>query len=312
VRSTTQKIGFIGVGNLGGAIVTNMLHAGFAVTVFDTNPEMAQPLLDQGAAWAPSVKEVALASDVVITCLPRPDIVDAVLTGEDGVLAGLGAGKTWIDMSTSDSNEIKRLGAIANAHGVKVLESPVTGGVHKAASGALTILVGGDKDVFDENFNILQTVGNRVMHIGDLGQASKIKVVTNMLAFIHLVAVGEALMVSGQSGIDLKTAWEAIRWSSGNSFVHETEGQLILSGSYDINFTIDLALKDLGLVNDLAKSMGVPLELSSMVEQRYLAAKARYGGKAQSPRVVQILEDDMHFSLRAEGFPETLIGRDDI
>lgn len=312
MRSTTQKIGFIGVGNLGGAIVTNMLHAGFAVTVFDTNPEMAQPLLDQGAAWAPSVKEVALASDVVITCLPRPDIVDAVLTGEDGVLAGLGAGKTWIDMSTSDSNEIKRLGAIANAHGVKVLESPVTGGVHKAASGALTILVGGDKDVFDENFNILQTVGNRVMHIGDLGQASKIKVVTNMLAFIHLVAVGEALMVSGQSGIDLKTAWEAIRWSSGNSFVHETEGQLILSGSYDINFTIDLALKDLGLVNDLAKSMGVPLELSSMVEQRYLAAKARYGGKAQSPRVVQILEDDMHFSLRAEGFPETLIGRDDI
>ncbi len=312
MTSTTQKIGFIGVGNLGGAIVTNMLNAGFAVTVFDTNPEMARPLLDQGAAWASSVKDVALASDVVITCLPRPDIVDAVLTGEDGVLAGLGAGKTWIDMSTSDSNEIKRLGAIANAHGVNVLESPVTGGVHKAASGALTILVGGDKDVFDANLNILETVGNRVMHIGDLGQASKIKVVTNMLAFIHLVAVGEALMVAGQSGIDLKTAWEAIRWSSGNSFVHETEGQLILSGSYDINFTIDLALKDLGLVNDLATSMGVPLELSSMVEQRYLAAKARYGGQAQSPRVVQILEDDMNFPLRAEGFPETLIGRDDI
>jgi 3-hydroxyisobutyrate dehydrogenase len=312
VSTNTQKIGFIGVGNLGGAIVTNMLRAGFTVTVFDTNKQVAQPLLDQGVQWADSVKAVAQVSDVVITCLPSPDIVDSVLTSDDGVLAGLARGKTWIDMSTSDSNEIKRLGAIANEHAVNVLESPVTGGVHKAASGALTILVGGNKDVFDANLNILQTVGNRVMHIGVLGQASKIKVVTNMLAFIHLVAVGEALMVSGKSGIDLKTAWEAIRWSSGDSFVHETEGQLILSGSYDINFTIDLALKDLGLVNDLAKSMGVPLELSSMVEQRYLAAKARYGGQAQSPRVVQILEDDMKFPLRAEGFPETLVGRDDI
>jgi len=312
VSANTQKIGFIGVGSLGGAIVTNMLNAGFSVTVFDTNKDVAQPLLDQGAKWASSVKDAAQQSDVVITCLPRPDIVASVLTNPDGVLAGLAKGKTWIDMSTSDSNEIKRLGAIANEHGVNVLESPVTGGVHKAASGALTILVGGDKEVFDANLNILETVGNRVMHIGVLGQASKIKVVTNMLAFIHLVAVGEALMISGQSGIDLKTAWEAIRWSSGNSFVHETEGQLVLSGSYDINFTIDLALKDLGLVNDLAKSMGVPLELSSIVEQRYIAAKARYGGQAQSPRVVQILEDDMKFPLRADGFPESLIGYDGV
>ena len=312
MSANTEKIGFIGVGNLGGAIVTNMLNAGFSVTVFDTNRQIAQPLLDLGAHWGPSVKAVAEQSDVVITCLPRPDIVNAVVTGEDGILAGLSKGKTWIDMSTSDSNEIKRLGAIATDMGIKVLESPVTGGVHKAASGALTILVGGDKDAFDANLSILETVGNRVMHIGELGQASKIKVVTNMLAFIHLVAVGEALMISGQAGIDLKTAWEAIRWSSGNSFVHETEGQLILSGSYDINFTIDLALKDLGFVNDLAKSLGVPLELSSMVEQRYLAAKARYGGQAQSPRVVQILEDDMRFPLRAEGFPESLIGYDGV
>ncbi len=153
---------------------------------------------------------------------------------------------------------------------------------------------------------LFESMGNRIFHVGPLGRASDIKVITNMLAFIHLLACGEALMLAGQAGLDLRQAWEVIAASSGTSFVHETEGQVILNGSYDIGFTMDLALKDLGLALQLGEETGVPLDLASLTQRTFATAQARYGGDAWSPLVVRLLEEAVGVDLRAPGFPATL------
>jgi 3-hydroxyisobutyrate dehydrogenase len=152
----------------------------------------------------------------------------------------------------------------------------------------------------------MAAMGNRVFHMGPLGSSAVIKVITNMLAFIHLKACAEALMLAKRGGLDLGQAWHAIAASSGNSFVHETEGALILNGSYDIAFSIDLALKDLGFALDFGREFGVPLDLASMTNQTYVAAKAAYGGAAQSPMIAKLLEDLLGTDLRAPGFPARL------
>jgi 3-hydroxyisobutyrate dehydrogenase len=215
-------------------------------------------------------------------------------------------GATWIEMSTLGRDEIIRLGGVAAEQGVRTMELPVTGGVHLAASGNITMLAGGDKDLFDLHLPALEAMGNRIFHMGPLGNASIIKVVTNMLAFIHLKACTEALMLAKRGGLDLAQAWNAIRASSGNSFVHETEGALILNGSYDIAFSIDLALKDLGFAMKFGQEFGVPLELAALTGQTYIAAKAAFGGNAQSPMIAKLLEDQLNTTLRAEGFPARL------
>jgi 3-hydroxyisobutyrate dehydrogenase len=183
----------------------------------------------------------------------------------------------------------------------------VTGGVHLAAEGELTVIVGGDADLVERCRPLLGLLGRRVIHVGPLGRASDLKVVTNMLAFVHLVACGEALMLARRAGIDLAVAHEVIAASSGTSFVHETEGQVILSGSYDIGFTLDLALKDLGLALALGHESGVPLALAPLVESKFVRARDAYGGDAWSPMVVKLLEDEVGEELRAPGFPTTLV-----
>nr|MBA2537492.1 NAD(P)-dependent oxidoreductase [Actinomycetota bacterium] len=239
-------------------------------------------------------------------CLPSPAAVSAVVEGADGVLAGLAPGGVWIDTSTTDRNEMRRLAAVAAEHGIGCLEAPVTGGVHKAAAAEITVLVGGDGELFRTKLPLLSAFGRPVIHMGPLGSAALIKVVTNMLAFVHLVAVGEALMLARRGGVDLRAAFEAIRASSGSSFVHETESQVILSGSYDIGFTLDLAVKDLELAERLGKELGVPLELVELVAQRFARAREAYGGSAWSPTVVKLLEDALGEELRAPGFPAQL------
>jgi 3-hydroxyisobutyrate dehydrogenase len=301
-----MKIGYIGLGSLGRHLAGSLLRAGFTVTVNDIDPKAAHDLLEAGAAWADTPAAVARLSDTVITCLPSPEVVTAVTAGPQGIFEGLAAGGTWVDMSTNDPHELQRLAALAAEHDVSVLESPVTGGVHRAAAGMITVLVGGDEAVYQRHLPVLQAMGDRVFYIGELGRASAIKVITNMLAFIHLVADGEALMLAKRSGVDLKTAWDVIKASSGNSFVHETEGQLILNGSYNINFTMDLARKDLYFAHQMGREFGVPLELAGLTEQIFARARALYGGDAQSPMVVKMLEDAVGTDLRAPGFPAEL------
>jgi 3-hydroxyisobutyrate dehydrogenase len=301
-----MRYGFIGLGHLGQNLAGSLLREGFSMTVCDRDKSRAEPLLDRGAKWASTPIELAREVDAVITCLPSPAISEAVLTGPDGILAGLAPGGTWIEMSTLDEADIARLSAVAAASGIRMLESPVTGGVHKAASGDITVIVGGDRDLFDMHRPALQAMGGEIFHAGPLGKAAVIKVITNMLAFIHLLATGEALMLAKKGGIDLTDAFHIIKASSGNSFVHETEGQVILNGSYNINFTMDLACKDLGFALGFGKQFGVPLDLASHTLQTFIRARATYGGDAWSSQVVKLLEDAVGTDLRAPGFPAEL------
>lgn len=307
-----MRVGFVGLGNLGRQLAGCLIEGGFPLTVHDRDAAAAAPLLAAGAAWAESPDALARASDAVITCLPSPRVVTEVVSGSGtGLLAGLRPGTTWIDMSTNDSHELRRLAGLAAAAGVHCLEAPVTGGVHLAAVGRLTVLVGGEEPVFEAHRQLLESIGRRIFYLGPLGSASAMKVITNMLAFIHLVAAGEALMLARRAGLELGTAFDAIRASSGNSFVHETESQVILNGSYDIGFTLDLACKDLGLAQELADETGVPLELAGLVQRIFARARDEYGGSAWSPMVVRLLEDAVGTDLRADGFPARIQASDE-
>lgn len=305
----TQRLGFIGLGNLGFHLASSLRRAGFELTVHDLSKAAAAPLLAAGAQWADSAQAVAQQCDSVFTCLPSSKAVSIVVSGEKGILAGLKPGGTWIDMSTNDRTETLRLAALAAEKGCNALESPVTGGVHKAAAGNITVLVGGDEAVYQAHLPALQAMGNPVLYMGPLGSAAVIKVITNMLAFIHLVAAGEALMLAKRGGLDLAQSFEAIKASSGNSFVHETESQVILNGSYNIGFTMDLACKDLGFATQMGRDFGVPLDLAGMTEQTFIRARSQYGGGAWSSQVVKLLEDALGTDLRAPGFPEVLEGQ---
>lgn len=295
--------GYIGLGNLGGHLAASLLRAGYQVTVHDKDRSLAERHLAAGAEWAENPADLAARVDHVITCLPSPAVSELVLMQ---LLPAMKPGATWIENSTLGRDEILRLGAYAAAAGVRTLELPVTGGVHLAARGEITMLAAGDDDLFELHKPALQAMGNQIFHMGPLGSASIIKVITNMLAFIHLKACSEALMLAKRGGLDLGQAWHAIKASSGNSFVHETEGALILNGSYDIAFNIDLALKDLGFALRFGREFGVPLDLAGATEQTYVAARAAYGGDAQSPMIAKLLEDLLHADLRAPGFPARL------
>ena len=295
--------GYIGLGNLGGHLAHSLIKKGYKVTVYDLDPKLAERHVRDGATLAASPAELAAQVDVVFTCLPSPTVSEKVLSQ---ILTTLKPGSTWIENSTHGRDEMVRLAAMAEAKGIKVLEAPVTGGVHLAARGEITVLVGGDKQLFEQFGPALETIGKKIFLMGPIGSAAVIKVITNMLAFIHLVADAEALMLAKRGGLDLAQAWNAITASSGTSFVHETEGQLILNGSYDIAFTMDLALKDLGFAMNFGKEFGVPLDLASMTQQTFMKGKAAYGGAAQSTQIAKLLEDVLNTDLRAPGFPARL------
>ncbi len=301
-----MRYGFIGLGNLGAHLAASLVREDFEVHVHDLDKEAAEDLVEAGATWADSPRAAAEGADGVVTCLPSPKAATAVVSGPNGILEGIGEGAAWIEMSTNDADEIERLAGLLAGKGAATLEAPVTGGVHRAAAGEITVLVGGEKAVFEKHRPALQAMGGEIFHMGHLGSASVIKVITNMLAFIHLVAAGEALMLAKRGGLDLAQSFHAIRASSGNSFVHETESQVILNGSYNIGFTMDLALKDMGFALGMGRSFGVPLELAALVDQIFVRAREEYGGDAWSSQVVKLLEDALGTDLRADGFPAVL------
>ncbi len=298
-----MRYGYIGLGNLGGHLAASLQRAGFELVVHDVSRELANRHVAAGAIWASSPAELAKQVDHVFTCLPSPSVSERVLAG---MVDSLKPGAIWIENSTLGRDDVLKLAGVAAGHGIRMLEAPVTGGVHLAARGEITVLAGGDEDLFNFHKPALEAIGNRLFYMGPLGSAAVIKVITNMLAFIHLVADGEALMLAKRGGLDLGQAWRAISASSGTSFVHETEGQLILNGSYDIAFTMDLALKDLGFAMGFGKQFGVPLQLAGLTNAIFEQGKQSYGGSAQSTQIVKLLEDALQTDLRAPGFPARL------
>jgi len=306
-----MKVGFIGLGNVGaklaGSLLRNGIENGIELTVRDLDRRAAQPFLDDGAAWADSPRAMAEAVDVVITCLPRPAASAAVMEADDGVLAGMSPGMLWAEMSTTDEAEVKRIGALVEAAGGHPIDCPVSGGCHRAATGNIAIFAGCEREAFDAVLPLLTIMGRQVLHTGTLGSASILKVMTNYLATANLLSLSEALVTAKVAGMDLNVTYEAIRISSGNSFVHETESQVILNGSRDINFTMDLVLKDLSLFQAVADRGGVPLELSPLLLEVVGDAADRFGMREWSPNVIKRLEQAVGVDVLAPGFPAEMV-----
>ena len=302
-----MKIGFIGLGNVGGKLAGSLARAGFDLTVRDLDQRAVARLRDQGAKSESSTAKMAAQCDALITCLPSPAAAAEVMEGEDGALAGLGAGKLWMEMSTTDADEVKRIGAKVAALGADPIDCPVSGGCHRAATGNISIFAGCERAVFERALPILQVLGRRILHTGGLGSASILKVLTNYLASVNLASLAEALTTAKLAQIDLNTTFEAIRISSGTSFVHETESQVILNGSRDINFTMDLVVKDLSLFQKIADDCGAPLELSPLLLSIFRDGMARYGGRERSPNIIRRLEDSCGVKVVAPGFPSEIV-----
>jgi 3-hydroxyisobutyrate dehydrogenase len=301
-----MKVGFIGLGNVGGKLAGSLLRNNFDLTVRDLDKNLTQSFRDLGAKVVNSAKELAEQVDLIITCLPSPKICAEVMEAEDGVISGLSENKIWLEMSTTDAAEIKRISKKIIAKKAIPLDGPVSGGCHRAATGNIAIFVGGERKAFDKILPALTVMGRKILHTGELGSATVLKVITNYLASVHLVALGEAWTVAKKSNLDLAKAYKGIAVSSGNSFVHETESQVILNGSYNINFTMDLVLKDTGLFDDLAKKLGAPLEISPKVVDIFKDGQKKYGSRAWSSMIVKRMEDINNIDFRAKGFPEEL------
>jgi len=294
------KIGFIGLGNVGSKLAGSLLRNGRDVTVFDLNAALVDAVVAKGAVAGQGAAALMRDCEVVITCLPNPAASEAVLAEMMGEVA---PGKIWMEMSTTDEAEVKRLGAMVHARGGAAVDCPVSGGCHRADTGNISILAGCDRATFERVLPLLTVMGRRVLHTGEIGSASVLKVLTNYLATANLISVAEALTVAKGAGMDLNVAYEAIRISSGTSFVHETESQVILNGSRDISFTMDLVLKDIGLFQDVADRAGVPLDVNPLMIRIFKDAIDRYGPREFSPNIIRRLEDATGLDVTAPGFP---------
>ena len=302
-----MKIGFIGLGNVGSKIAKNLINNGFKLTVLDLDTTLSSSFKEIGARWAASPMKLAANSEMIITCLPSPKACSDVMEGEDGVIKGLSKGKIWVEMSTTDFEEVKRIGKLVSSASGEPMDCPVSGGCHRAATGNISIFAGTRRDTFEKALPVLKTMGRKILHTGDLGSASILKVATNYLATTNLISVSEALITCKAAGLNLNTTFEAFKISSGNSFVHETEGQVILNGSRDINFTMDLVLKDIGLFDEIAKKNKIPLEISPLINQIFEDGQLKYGPREWSPNIIRRLEDATGISVLAPGFPDEIV-----
>ncbi len=301
------SVGFIGLGNVGSKLAGTLVRNGLPTMVLDRDPNAVAQLVAAGAKAALSPADLARNCEVVITCLPSPAAVAEVMESADGVLAGLQPESIWVEMSTNDAHDVVRLGARVTEVGGYTADCPVSGGCHRAATGNISIFAGCDRSTFERLLPLLSVMGRRVLHTGELGSASQLKVMTNYLASANLIAVTEALATCAKVGLDLGIAYEAIAASSGNSFVHETEGQVILNGTRDINFTMDLVKKDVGLFIAMAQEAGMELELGNLVAGIFDDGIKRYGPREWSPNIIRRLEDDYDIEVVAPGFPTEML-----
>jgi len=281
-------------------------HEGADITVLQSHLDMVQ---EKNADVA-----FDFATDAIVPKLEGEYLTatGTTLGSDNGIgvaamLAAMGEGKIWMEMSTTDEAEVRRLGAKVSALGGEPVDCPVSGGCHRADTGNISIFAGCERATFERILPLLTTMGRRILHTGPLGSASVLKVITNYLATANLLSCCEALVTAKAAGMDLNTAWEAIRISSGNSFVHETESQVILNGSRDISFTMDLVSKDIGLFQAIADRCGVPVELNPVMVEIFKDGEARYGPREWSPNIIRRLEEATGLSIRAPGFPARMI-----
>ena len=299
-----KSIGFIGIGNVGSNLANNLLKSNNNVFVHDINKKSYSRLKKLKNKPCKTLDELVEKSNIIITCLPSPKSVNNVI---ETLLKYLTKKNIWIEMSTTDKDEMIRLSKKVNSKGANVLECPITGGEHRAKSGNISILAAGKKSTFKKCFPILSLLGHEILYCGKIGNASILKVITNYLASLHLVGIGEALSVAKKNKIDLGLTYKAIKISSGNSFVNKTETKVILGGSYDVGFTMDLVNKDINLFNKLGKN--IKLELGNYLSKKFKLGMKNLGERSFSTSIIKLIEKDAKIKLRAKNFPKQLIDK---
>lgn len=292
-------IGFVGLGNMGGPMCQRLLRHGYNVVAFDLDADRVEGAVAEGARAAESAADCASAVDVFLTSLPRPDHVESVMRG-DGALDALDSGSVWVDLTTNRPELVNEL-AVAAPEGVAVVDAPVTGAVDGARTGRLTLFIGGDDDTAVERATgVLEHLGT-VIACGRLGSGNVVKLVTNQLWFAAAAAIGEGFALGMRHGVDLATLYGAICNSVGDSFVARHDAPSIFAGHYDPSFTLDLCVKDLGLIGELQSEFEVGLPMTEAARGVFTAAAERYGADAGELHVAKALEDDLGVSFRLDG-----------
>lgn len=293
-----EAVGFIGLGTMGGPMCARLCGAGHAVSAFDLNPEALDAAVDAGAVAAGSAAEAAADVDVLLTSLPAPSHVEAVMR-DAGALAALSPGSTWVDLTTSRPELVQRLAAEA-PDGVSVVDSPVTGAVDGARNGTLTLFAGGEPAGVERVRPVLERLG-RVIGCGELGTGCVVKLVTNQLWFVGAAALAEGLAVGVRNGVELGDLWEAIKGSVADSFVARHDAPSIFAGHYDPSFSLGLCVKDLGLLAELEAAVGADLPMTAAARDTFERAAERYGMDGPELSVARRIEDDADLSLRLDG-----------
>ena len=301
-----MKVAFIGLGNVGSKLAGTLIRNNITTFISDLDKSTAKKLIKMGGKWTDNPYDATIQADVIITCLPSPEVSAHVAQGPKGILEAATKGKIWIEMSTTQSSEVIRLADKFLEKGMLSADCPVSGGCHRADTGNIAIFAGCDRPIFERIKPILCVLGKKVLHTGPLGSASTLKVMTNFLATTHLVACCEALVAMKAANINLNTTYEAIKISSGNSFVHETESQVILNGSRDINFTLDLVLKDIALFQEIASQNKIDLQISPLLNEIIKNAIDKLGPRANSPSIISLLEQQTGMKILAPGFPSEI------
>ena len=294
-----MKVGFIGIGYMGRHMARNIRAAGHELTVFDIQKQAADEVISMGAVWAESPREVAEASEVIFTSLPRPENVEEVSLGEGGILSGASPGTTIFDVSTTDPDTIYRISERCKEKGVQILDAPVSGGTVGAEAGTLSVMVGGPHETYEKYSSLLNTIGNQKMYCGDLGSGAICKIVNNLVGMGVNAVLGEALSLGVKAGVGADMLFDAISKSSGNSQVLHMLSNTMFKGNFEPGFQVDLAAKDIGLATDMARRLKIPMEISNLIQQKYIHAQNRGWGKRDFPAVSKIQEERADVEIRS-------------
>ena len=295
-----MKVGFIGVGNMGGPMCRNIVkNTNHEVIVYDLSPDAVKACTDLGASAGTSVADVASRCDVVITSLPLPKIVEDVTLGKGGIAENAKPGSVFIDLSTNSPATAKRVHEGMKAKGIQMLEAPVSGGTSRAKDGTIVIMVGGDAKVFENNLPLLKSFSGEVIHLGEIGFGSVAKLINNMLAFCNSAAAAEALMMGKRSGIDLKKLDAVIRNASGMSNSYGNMATKAFAGNFDATFALDLAHKDLRLAMEMADELGVPGMIAPQVLNLMRMARGMGLGPSDSTSMIRVYETALNEDVRA-------------
>jgi len=306
-----KTIGVIGMGHVGTAVTQNLLKSDYKVTtILDLDKDKCSNY--PTCKVATSARQVAEEVDITITALPMPPHVKAMFEGDNGLLAGMDKGKVWIDHSTTDYEATMIYNDMVLDKGAQLLEAPITGGLAALSKGQMTVFTAGDETLATQVRPLMKASFQNVLYTGPLGTAMIPKVFSNLLCAVNIIAAAEAMMVAKKAGLDMKTFWDAIRSSSGNSFVWETGGPMVMQGNYDPSFDIALHCKDNQLCYDIAKKHKVPLEVCGLAQQIFHHTMYRYGDTAPCYSSAKMLEDNLNESLHCEDFKEWTYSIDDV